>query len=102
MRDRLNFRVVGSSYLGEGSNLMVQLAEENMLLDLIPEPENVHDTSAVGVWLMGTKIGYLPKYVSSLLTPNHLKEGEYSAIIKEIHYGQKDPISAVLILMEGI
>jgi len=45
--------------------------EENMLLELSPEPENPYDPNAVAILFEGEKIGYIPReysaYISSLL-----------------------------------
>jgi hypothetical protein len=36
---------------------------------LIPEPENPHDRSAVGVWVLGGRVGYLPRELAAAWEP---------------------------------
>jgi hypothetical protein len=36
---------------------------------LMPEPENAHDPSAVMVWTLGGKVGYLPRELAQIWQP---------------------------------
>src|SRR5689334_20310849 len=54
-----------------GKNLKAGGTEIEMTAQLIPEPRNKHDLNAVGVWVGGVQVGYLPReeaarYVSVL------------------------------------
>jgi len=64
-----NFAIRGITY--ENRQQIIAELEENMLLELSPEPENPYDPNAVAILFEGEKIGYIPReysaYISSLL-----------------------------------
>jgi hypothetical protein len=59
MKDITNFPVVGSKYCQVGLDFIRALPVVEPL-ELVPEPENPHDSNAIAVYARKEQIGYVP------------------------------------------
>lgn len=63
---RLKFKVTGTPYDGRQGILkgIFNGSKRELPVELVPETRNPHDSFAVGVWMQGSKIGYVPRTLS--------------------------------------
>jgi len=72
--DVYSFNIVGESHYRENLLSLIdkrnahKLGELNLEAELIKEPNNKFDNSAVGVWINGLKVGHIPKEYSYEVT----------------------------------
>ena len=72
-----------------------EYCKEGMPLDLIPEPDNKHDSEAIGVWLAvkgffsskNYHLGYISAEISNRLSGEILRGNEVDAHIKNVTGG---------------
>lgn len=72
-------RVVGINYRGPKANSALRAAEDYEFVNLVAEPENEYDSSAVKVLLDDVHIGYIPRDISFEIA-NSLKYLDYAQI----------------------
>jgi hypothetical protein len=79
--------LAGCSY-DDRQEIIKALPNEQMELELWPEPENVHDQNAINVLFQGKSVGYVPAYPAMLLTQNYLERGckLFAKLMEVKHY----------------
>ncbi len=85
--DLINFRVAGTYYNCD-EEIINSLTEEfeNYTLELTvqSEPDNEHDTNAVGIFYNDVKIGYVPKTLSELVTNILLQDVKVCCLVTSV------------------
>lgn len=65
-RNLMSFHIAGFQYW-DGALVLEQL-KPGQQLDLVPEIENPHDTSAVAIYYQGVKLGFVPAEMNETIS----------------------------------
>ncbi len=80
---------IAGTYYNCDKELIDALAEESendyLGLNLVREPGNEHDDTAVGVYYNDIKIGYVPKTLSELITTVMLQSVEVRCTVTSVN-----------------
>ena len=60
IQDRIAFPLIGSRYIPGALDFINTIVVGNEPVELVPEPDNIHDPETIKVYVYNTFIGYVP------------------------------------------
>lgn len=85
-RHLMDFHIAGFAYY-DGLDVIKQL-ELGEFVNLLPEPDNIHDPQAVAIYYGESKLGYVPEHKNELLS-KILYFGHSSMLEARIQFADK-------------
>lgn len=85
-----NIHVAGVKFNEGAADILAEM-DISAELELRPEPENIHDKFAVGIYFEGNQVGYIPGYLSEQIC-KLIEEERIDVVLKdegqkiEVHY----------------